>query len=282
MSPDVPTEPTPQPTAQPTPPVVVPAPQVTTPQPNRISKLKIAFLYVLIGGLAASGLLAIVALLIGSFNTEIQKSLQTIFIFFSHSLLILALLWSDTHDDVGRKVLPTTIFGLTLANIITTTLATWEIISVETGWHAVGFYFLVLGAAFIISGLLKLRIKHTVTYRSIYATIILISALVIALAPWVLDVFGDLDPLYFRIVAALAILTSTVFIITIILRSMALARYTELQATKPVPTPMSNGLLAIYITLGVITAMVWCSGMTGFIVSAVESNAPSYNRYYRN
>jgi MFS family permease len=274
MSPDVPTESTP--------PVVAPTPHPTIEQPNRISKLKLAFLYVLIGGLAASGLLAIVALLIGSFSTEIQKSLQTIFIFFSHSLLILALLWSDTHDDVGRKVLPTTIFGMTLANIITTTLATWEIISVETGWRAVGFYFLVLGAAFIISGLLKLRIKHAVTYRSIYVTIVLISALVIALAPWVLNVFGDLDPLYFRIVAALAILTSTVFIIAIILRSMALARFTELNATKPAPAPMSNGLLAIYITLGVITAMVWCSGMTGFIVSAVDSNASQYHRYYRN
>jgi hypothetical protein len=73
-----------------------------------------------------------------------------------------------------------------------------------------------------------------------------------------------------------------VFIIAIILRSMALARFTELNATKPAPAPMSNGLLAIYITLGVITAMVWCSGMAGFIVSAVDSNASQYHRYYRN
>jgi hypothetical protein len=263
-------------------PVTPTQPEVIT-QPSRLSKLKLAFLYVLIGGLAASGLLAIVALLVGSFSTEIQKSLQTIFIFFSHSLLILALLWSDKYDDVGRKLLPTTIFALTLANIITTTLATWEIITTETGWRALGLYFLIIGAVFIISGLLKLRLKHAVTLQGIYATIGSISLLVIALAPWVLVESINFDPLYFRIVAALAILSSTIFIIAIILRSIALAHNSELKASKPATTPTSNGLLAIYIVIGVVTAMVWSTGLTGFIFNAVQSSNPApyrgYNRY---
>ena len=262
---------------------VTPTPPVATTQPNRLSKLKLAFLYVLIGGLAASGLLAIIALLVGSFSTEIQRSLQTIFIFFSHSLLILALLWSDKYDDVGRKLLPTSIFALTLANIITTTLATWEIISTDTGWRALGLYFLIIGAMFIITGLLKLRLKHKVTSQGIYATIGSVSLLVIALAPWVLVENNTFDPLYFRVVAALAILTSTIFIIAIILRSIALAHNSELKASKPVSAPIANGLLAIYIVVGVITAMVWSTGLTGFIVNAVQSSNPQpargYNRF---
>ena len=256
----------------------------TTSKTGRLSKLKLAFLYVLIGGLAASALTAIIALLVGSFNTEIQKSLLTIFIFFSHSLLILGLLWADKNNEVGRKVLPTTIFVLTLADMITTTLATWEIIGNDTAWRAVGLYFLVIGAVFVITGILKLRINLQSTKIGIYVTIGAISAFVIALIPWVLQIFTPLDPLYFRIVAALSIFTSTAFLITIILRAIALSHHAELSSTKPSSKLAPSGLLAIYITIGTITAMVWCAGLTGFLVSAVQSGQPThdthYNRYY--
>ena len=248
-------------------------------EPSRIGKLKLAFLYVLIGGLVTAALVAIISLLIGEFNSGIQKSLSTIFVFFSHSLLILALLWADRDNEVGRSVLPTTIFALTLANMITTTLATWEIISSETAWRALGLYFLVIGAVFVITGLLKLRIKHQTTQAGLFVTILTVSALIVALSPWVLDIVPEFNSLYFRIVAALSILTTTVFIITVILRGIALARNTELKSTAPVSKTIPGGLLAIYITVGTIAAMVWCTGFVGFLVSAVDSGRPSYTPY---
>jgi len=263
----------------------VPVEAVAVNDPSRIGKLKLAFLYVLIGGLAASALTAIIALLIGSFNSEIQKSLLTIFIFFSHSLFILALLWADKKNEVGRSVLPTSIFVLALANMVTTTLATWEIISNETAWRALGLYILVIGAVFIITGLLKLRINHQATKIGLFVSIASISVMIIALAPWVLNIVERFDPLYFRIVAALSIFASTAFLIAIILRGIALARHTELAATKPASKSIPAGLLTIYIVTGSIAAIVWCAGFTGFIVSAVQSGQPehrsnSYNRYY--
>lgn len=253
--------------------------EVAIVEPNRISKLKLAFLYVLIGGLVTAALVAIVSLLIGEFNSGIQKSLVTIFVFFSHSLLILALLWADRDNQVGRTVLPTTIFALTLANIITSTLSTWEIISTETAWRAVGLYFLIIGAVFIITGLLKLRIKHKITQIGLYVSIAAISALIVVLSPWVLEVVPEFNSLYFRIVGALSILASTVFIITVILRAVALSRNNELKATSPVTHPIPGGLLAIYITVGTIAAMVWSTGFVSFLVSAVESGRPAYTPY---
>lgn len=253
--------------------------EITTTEPNRIGKLKLAFLYVLIGGLVTAALVAIISLLIGEFNSGIQKSLATIFVFFSHSLLILALLWADRNNEVGRSVLPTTIFALTLANMITSTLSTWEIISAETAWRAVGLYFLIIGAVFIISGLLKLRIKHQATQVGLFISIASISALIVALSPWVLDVVPEFNSLYFRIIAALSILASTAFIITVILRGIALSRNKELKATGPVSSPIPGGLLAIYITVGTIAAMVWSTGFVGFLVSAVESGRPAYTPY---
>ncbi|MDB5162774.1 MAG: hypothetical protein JWO54_955 [Candidatus Saccharibacteria bacterium] len=260
------------------------AKEASSSEPSRIGKLKLAFLYVLIGGLAASALTAIIALLIGSFNSEIQKSLLTIFVFFSHSLFILALLWADKYNEVGRNVLPTSIFGLALANMITTTLSTWEIISTETAWRALGLYFLIIGAVFIITGILKLRLNHKATKAGLYTSIGSITVLVITLAPWVLHIVDRFDPLYFRSVAALSIFSSTAFLIAIILRGIALARHPELKATIPATHPIPGNLLAIYITVGTITAMVWCSGLAGFLISAVENTRPAfdngYNRYY--
>lgn len=255
--------------------------------PSRLTKLKLAFLYVLIGGLAAAAITAVIALLIGHFNTAIAKSLLTIFIFFSHSLLILAVLWADRHNQVGKLILPTSIVVLVFANMITTTLGTWEIISAETAWRFLGLYFLLLGAVFTIVGILRLRVAQQATRIGLYATAGLTVVTVMALVPWVLKMMPTLDPLYYRIVGALAILTSTSFLISLVLRGIAVGRDHLLRGTAPKSYPIPAGLLSIYIVLGVLTAMVWTAGLTGFIVSGVQSasgnTGSSYsdtNRYY--
>lgn len=248
------------------------------PQPSRLTKLKTAFLYVLIGALAASAITAVLALLIGNeFNAAIGRSLLTIFVLFIHSLIILAVLWADTRNQVGRKLLPTTILGLTFANMVTTMLGTWDIISSDTAWRAFGFYFLILGAAFIMAGTLKLRIAHTATQAAIYASAGFIGITVLALAPWVLDLFSPLDQLYYRIVAALSIVTTTVYMIAIILRGIALGHNNALKATRPLSEPTPGGMLAILITLGTLTSIVWFFGLIALIVNGVEAGNP--NRY---
>jgi hypothetical protein len=143
----------------------------------------------------------------------------------------------------------------------------------------VGVYFLLAGAVFTLIGLLRLRVAHQVTQIALYSTIGFFSAAVITLIPWVLNVFAPLDPLYFRVIAALSILTTTAFIITVIIRSIALAQNESLKLTQPTSHPTTGSLLAIYITVGVLTAMVWCGGFAGFIVSAVQSSSPASAPY---
>lgn len=267
-------------------PTVTPSPEPAS--VSRLTKLKAAFLYVLIAGLAAAALVSVIALLVGQFNSAITKSLGTIFILLTHSLLILAILWSDRYNHVGKALLPTTIVVLVFANMITMTLGTWEIISNETAWRATSLYFLVIGAVFTLVGLLKLRVAHQVTQVALYTTMGFLIAAVATLSPWVLDLFSPLDPLYFRVVAALSILTTTAFIIAVIIRSIALAQNDSLKLTRPTTQKIPGGLLSIYITVGVIAAMVWSAGLAGFIVSAFQSTSPyrsdsrstERNRYY--
>lgn len=253
------------------------------PTSSRLTRLKTAFLYVLIAGLAAAALTSVFALLIGQFNSSIVKSLLTITTFFTHSLLILALLWADRHNQVGRHILPTTLITLVFANMITSTLGTWEIISNVTAWRCLGFYFLIMGAAFIIVGILRLRIAQQATQVALNVTAGLIAATVLSVAPWVLQVVNVFDPLYFRVVAALSILAATAFIISIIIRGIALGNNDSLKLTAPVKEAIPGGLLAIYITVAVITGMVWLTGFTSFMISGIDASNPSpydTNRYY--
>lgn len=250
----------------------------------RLTKLKTAFLYVLIGGLAASAIISVIALLMGHFSSALLKALLTIFIFFTHALFILAILWADRYNQVGKLLLPTAIIILAFSNLISTTLGTWDVISGETAWRALGFYFLIIGAVFVVTGILKLRIVHQVTQIALYSTIGLIAATVVSLAPWVLQVVTLFDPLYFRVVAALSILATAAFLIGLILRGIALGHSPELKATAPAPQPTPGGLLAIYIVVGTITAFVWFVGFGAFIISGVNASTYHYtggsNQYY--
>ncbi len=258
-------------------PVDMPAPSA------RITKLKSAFLYVLIGALVISAIVAVMALLIGQFNASIGRSFLTIFILFAHSLFILGLLWADTRNQVGRNLLPTTILALTFANMLTTMLATWDIISIDTAWRTFWLYFLILGTVYIISGSLKLRIAHTATQVTLYTAVGLISLAVLSLVPWVLDIFSPFDPIYFRIIAALSILATTAYMIAIIMRGLAIGRNQAIKATRPVGPKTPSGLLAIYITLGVFASIVWLVGIVALTADGLESTNPipsrSYDRY---
>lgn len=256
-----------------------PIPPAVAVVPGRISRLKTAFMYVLIVALVASALTAVIALLIGNeHSSAIAKSLLTIFVLFSHSLLILALLWADTKGQVGRHLLPTSILALIFANMITSMLGTWNIISADTSWRAFLFYFLVLGAVFVVLGAQKLRIAHTATETALNTTIGFIALTVISLVPWVMNWFTPLDSLYFRIVAALSILATTSYMITIVLRGIALGQAPELRATRPVGEPIPGGLMAIYITLGSMTAFVWCMGFFALLVSGITANSSTSTR----
>lgn len=263
-----------------------PTPPQPSTSPSRLNRLKTAFLYVLIGALAAAAITSVIALLVGQFSSSIAKALLTILVLFTHSLIILAILTADRFNQVGRLLLPTAITVVVFASIVSTTLGIWEIISAETAWRALSLYFFVLGAVFIIIGLLRLRLAHQATQIALYTAIGFIVATILAISPWVLQVVDAFDPLYFRIVAALSILATTSFLIGIVIRGIALAHNDALKQTTPAKQPLSGGLLAIYIVSGVLTAIVWCVGFTAFLVSGVQASnptsQPSYekNRYY--
>lgn len=256
--------------------------QNTPAHDDRFSKIKTAFLYVLIAALAAAAITSVIALLVGQFNAAISKSLLTIAVFFSHSLIILALLSLDKFNQIGKLLLPTALTALTFLSMLTITLGIWEIISAETTWRALGLYYFALGAVYIIIGQLRLRIANQATLVSIYTSIGFIVATIAVLTPWVLQIYTSFDPLYYRVVAALTILAATSYLIGIVMRGIAISKDKTLKLSAPERHPVSGGLFSIYIIAGVITGLVWFGGFTAFLISGVQASNPYSTNYYED
>ena len=242
---------------------------------GRIGNLKTYFLYVLIVGLGLAALTSVIALLIGEFTAVIGKTLLTILSLFIHSLLLLAIMWADTDNRIGKALVPTTLFVTLFASLVTTTLGVWGILSSQTVGYWMSLYFLALGGAYIITALQALRSKSHAVQISSNVSIGFVAATLIALVPFVLHVVEHFDPLYFRIIGALSILSSASFLISLILRSIAKSKGQS--DSKKTVQQMPGGMLAIYIITGVITAISWNVGLASLIVSGADANRSHYH-----
>jgi hypothetical protein len=237
----------------------------------KLSKLKVAFLYILIGGLVVSALISVMAILIGQFNEVVLKALLTTFIFMSHSLLIIALISADRYNTIGKALFPTTIFVTIIANMLTTTLGTWGVWNNDVSWRAFLLYMLIIGSAFIVTAALHLRTTHRNTNIAIYATVSCVSLLTIVLIPWVFaHTPSDLGSFYYRLIGALTILAATALSLSVIFNRIAVSQHPELTKINQTRVSLPGGMLAIYIVIGVIAAYAWSFGLFALIGSAAS------------
>lgn len=269
-------------------PVPAHTPAVKEHENPKLGKIKIAFLYVLIGGLVISALISVVAILIGQFNEVVIKALLTTFTFVTHSLLILALVLADRHNTIGKALFPTTLFAAIVANMITSTLGTWQVWDSEVSGRAFLLYMLVIGSSLIASGALKMRIAHRYTNIAVYTTLSLIAVLTLVLIPWVLAPDADwIGSFYYRLVSAVTILAATTLSLSVILNRIALSQKPELAKKPEQHKETPGGMLAIYIVVGTIAGFTWLYGV-GSLISGASSlerevtpynNSTKYNKY---
>lgn len=249
------------------------AKQAATPaKESRFNKLKLAFLYVLIGGLVVSAIISISAILIGEFNSVIQKALLTTFVLVVHSLLALAIVTADTRNTLGKSLIATVILGTVLANMFTATFGIWQLWWDNASWNAFHIYMLAIGTAFILTAVLKLRLAHKATTVMTYLTAGFIGLLAVLVVPWIVADAQPLDALYYRGIAAAGILAATSLVITSIVNRIAVGQKPALRV-QSTAAPIPAGMLAIYINVGVLVAFFWLFGFFGLIIDAAQTNS---------
>ncbi len=224
-----------------------PAVQAPTGQKN----IKKYFLYVFIGGLVASSLISIVAVLIGEFNDFIQKSLTTTLLMVAHALAVLAFISvNDDNRNKASDIVLDTLFGVTIASFITSIFAVWEILTGSIIGHLYIMYFYAVIAALLIRALLNANRIDKVTRMladvSIYITIFLFALLM----PSVFVEYPvELPETYNRGLAATAILLGTTTILTVIFHRLYVNKHPEIGQGKDKPFSVGQWILIAIVLL---------------------------------
>lgn len=235
----------------------------TSTKPTSIFKKYL--LYVLIGGLTVTALIAIVAIIIGEWNDATSKAVWLTVSSWVHCLIALAVVSHLPNDGSKRgnywNIFTYTVFGATIASFITTVLDIFDIIPAyieKTIMPATGidvfradipsqalvpahiteslyfWYFGLILASLIISTILNCSIKKDKNTKTLaYVGVSSVVLLMILFFPPVFSAYIDFPDVYYRIILAVAIVFSTTSILSVVFGHLYRVKHPEL-ASKPV------------------------------------------------
>jgi hypothetical protein len=227
------------------------------------------FFYILIGGLIVSALISIIAVLIGEVNDVVMRALWTTVIMVVHSLVVVGFLSaaSNNKNSLADEVILNTLITLTVASFMTSVFGTWEVFSSEMVADLYQLYFYALFASILIFCLLHARLSDPATAISAKASIGIAIAFVLYLIPSVFDNTTVLPDMYYRGIAAFAILLSTTVVITVIYQwvyaikhrdelasERAAAMATRHEASAEVRSSMPTAIKVLLIVVAVVFA----------------------------
>jgi len=249
---------------------------------KRSAQLRKWFFYILIGGLVVSALISIVAVLIGEINDVVARSLWTTVLMVVHALVGVGFLSaaSNSKNSTADDVMLNTLVGLTVASFITAVLGTWEVVPGDIIGDLYQLYFYVLLASILVFCLLHARFSDAATALCAKISIGTTLAFLIYLVPSAFDNTNSLATMYYRGVAAFAILLSTLVIVTVIYqwvyaiknrdrlaqeRAQAIAegRSDVPAPSSSMPTPVKVVLIVIGVLFGAPLAFGLLIGIIG-------------------
>lgn len=233
--------------------------------------LKKAFLFVLVGGLVISAVIAVIAVLIGEFNEMTWRALGTTMSIVFHALagLLFYSMSSGTDDKNLNEVYINTIMGIVVASFATSVFSLWEVLTgpIVGDLYAVYFY------TFVFSTLAKIlyavsradKVTKALSNTSLGFTALMYT---MVLPPLFYDYPNELPDVYYRILAAVAIVLGTTSVLTAIYNRLYLNKHPEL--TKKDATHGTSPLtVVLYIVIGIfaIPMLFW---LFGWILSSAS------------
>jgi len=207
-----------------------------------IEEFKKFFLFNLIGALVISALVAIVTVLIGSFNEISGRVLFTLAMVIMHSLVSLSFIWENEkkHTFENLSFFTNTLFFIIVLSFLTSILGIWKIIPGDFIWNIYQTFF-VIGFASLHGNILS-KALHKETYIDtiIYLNYLFMAGVVLMLLPIIyienaVQVFGEF---YYRVLGAIGIVDGTLSILTIIFHKIYMHKHPK--AENPLYTDWHN------------------------------------------
>jgi hypothetical protein len=192
------------------------------------AELKKFFLFNLIGSLIVCALVAVVTVLIGTFNEVTTKVLTTLFMVVAHSLFSLAFIWDNERQRTFERLalFINTLFILIVLSFLTSIFGVWDILSGKIVWHLYESYFVIGFAALHADILLKARGKEDYIDKIIYANYVFMSIVAVMLL-FLIHTAAEPGDFFYRLLGASAIVDGTLSILTIIFYKLYMQKYPE-------------------------------------------------------
>jgi hypothetical protein len=234
---------------------------------SKPSQIKKYFLYIMIGGLIVSAAISIMAVLFGEFNDFVQKSLFITLSIVAHSLVALAFVSINVeHRTIADEIIVNTLFGIIIASSATSFMALWEVITGPIIGDLYLMYLYALIAAVLCRALLQANRVDNTTRILVTASIVITIFLFLLLLPSVfVNTTYTLPDIYYRGIAATAILLGTTSVLTAIFHRLYVNKHPEFHANETVKTHSSSVVKIIVLIIILL-----------FVVMPIVSSIISY------
>lgn len=198
---------------------------------DTIRQFKKLFMYGLIGSLIASAVVAVIAVLVGTFDELTGKVFGTLLVVMVHSLVSLLFIMDDekklTFDHL--PLFSNTFFIVIMLSFMTSLAAIWDFVAGDTTFKLYMSYATLTFAALHADVLLKMTRKHP-TVDMIVQSNILCMVFVFFLLQIAIHVGGSHDELpefFYRVLAAFGIIDGTLSLIAAIVFKLQVNAHPE-------------------------------------------------------
>lgn len=257
------------------------------PASPKLYQLRKYFVYVLVGGLILSALIAIVAVLAGNMSGIIGKSIFTVFVIIVHSLIALGFIsiTSTKQPNKGSALIVNTLFGITVLSLITAMLGVWEVVTDgEFILRQYSVFFSAFITSLVLYGLFQAteQDKATIVSRNTAVGSSLLAF--ILLLPIQYDI-GTLPEFYFRFLTANNIVVGVSIVITVIFHWYFMSKHPELRNNGATQKQLSVGTLigrGILILIAIWLLMLIFAGIFEMVMDTQQPRVQpmSSPRYY--
>lgn len=197
------------------------------------AEFKRFFLFNLVGSLILAALIAVVTVLIGEFNEVSSRVLWTLVMVVIHSLVSLAFIWNDEKQNTFDKwsFFAGTMFLLIIASFIISIFGIWDIISEEIVRELYLTFFVLAFAALHGEVLAKALNRENYLDMVVYINYFFMAVVVLMLQPmiYVDNAAAVLGEMFYRILAAVAIIDGTLSILAIIFYKLYMHKHPRIE-----------------------------------------------------
>lgn len=219
----------------------------------KVKEIRSLLIKLFLGALVVAALVAVISILVGSFNETAQRSIGTIFVAMVHILVlfgVLSITSKDPRTEKSTNLVLNSSIVIVVASFLTSVLAVWDLLDTEISVKLYVTYVVLLVAIFHAKAIDDIRVVYDKVAGYVYANFAFITLVVILLLGAVyLNTLNLLDGFYGRLLAAAAVIDFTLSMIVAVMQRLYLQKHPEPVVIKDQVQRSAAGRLVVAVIL---------------------------------